>query len=90
MNGTVIFIGANSITKDLLNETFEDCHLEYLGGHLHTLILNEQKYLLDIKEIRALQACFIIFGIISNDKNRVGNIALEFFPKSLDKSEKGD
>ena len=80
MKGSVKIIGTNPTTKSLQDKEFENCSIESLGK-LHDLYLNEEKYLFDIKGCHFQNDLVVLFGIISDDENFVGNIALEFFPK---------
>jgi hypothetical protein len=84
MKGSIKVIGTNSITEHLQNQIFENCILQS-EGKVHSIFLNNEKYLLDIKETRFNENFILIFGIISDDSKFVGNIALEFYSeKNLD------
>jgi hypothetical protein len=84
MKGSIKVIGTNSITEHLQNQIFENCILQS-EGKVHSIFLNNEKYLLDIKETRFNENFILIFGIISDDSKFVGNIALEFYlEKNLD------
>jgi len=84
MKGSIKVIGTNSITEHLQNQIFENCILQN-EGKVHSIFLNNEKYLLDIKETRFNENFILIFGIISDDSKFVGNIALEFYSeKNLD------
>ena len=79
MKGSVKVVGTNSITEFLRNKTFDQSYLES-KGKIHNLHLNNQKYLLDIKESYFHPDFVLILGMISDDTDFVGNIALEFYP----------
>ena len=80
MKGSIKIIGTNDITKHLQDQIFEDCVLQS-GGKIHSLFLNDKKYLLDIKESHFNHDFILIYGIISDDAEFVGNIALQFYPE---------
>jgi hypothetical protein len=79
MKGSVKIVGTNSITKHLQNQTFDNSSLES-KGKIHDFYLNDKKYLLDIKENYFHSDFILILGMISDDIDFVGNIALEFYP----------
>lgn len=79
MKGSIKIIGTNNITKHLQNQIFENCVLQS-EGKIHSLFLNDKKYLLDIKESNFNDSFISIYGIISDDSKFVGNIALQFYP----------
>ena len=84
MKGSIKIVGTNDITKHFQNLIFENCVLQS-EGKIHSLFLNDKKYLLDIKESRFHHDYILIYGIISDDVEFVGNIALRFYPeKHLD------
>lgn len=80
MKGLIKIIGTNTATKSLQSKEFENCRIESFGK-LNDLYLNEEKYFFEIKGCHFEPDCVTLFGIISDDKNFVGNIALEFYPK---------
>lgn len=80
MKGSVKIVGTNSTTKHLQNILFENSSLE-TKGKLHDLYLNNEKYLLDIKETYFHEKYLMVFGVISDDDKFVGNVALEFHQK---------
>jgi len=79
MKGSVKVVGTNSITEFLRNKTFDESYLEG-KGKVHNLHLNNQRYLLDIIESYFHDNFILILGMISDDTEFVGNIALEFYP----------
>jgi hypothetical protein len=79
MKGSIKIVGTNSTTKHLQNILFENCLLE-TKGKIHDLYLNDKKYFLDIKETYFHENFLLVFGMISDDTDFVGNIALEFYP----------
>ena len=79
MKGSVKVVGTNSITEFLRNKTFDESYLASKGP-IHDLHLNSLKYLLDIKETHFHEDFLLVFGMISDDTDFVGNIALEFYP----------
>jgi hypothetical protein len=79
MKGSVKIVGTNSITKHLQDQTFDNSSLES-KGKIHNFYLNDKKYLLDIKESYFHADFILILGMISDDTDFVGNIALEFYP----------
>jgi len=90
MNGSIKIIGTNEITRHLQDQVFKKCTLQS-DSKLHSLFLDNKKYLLDIKEICFNCNFVLIYGVISDDEAFVGNIALEFYPvrnENLDLSAK--
>jgi hypothetical protein len=80
MKGLITIIGTNDITKHLQDQIFKDCVLRS-GGIIHLLFLNGKKYFLDIKDSNFYDDFVLIHGIISDDYEFVGNIALQFYPE---------
>lgn len=83
MLGTVKIIGANSESKNLKDKIFNNCELKFNNG-IHELILNNKKYLLDLKKTYILCGHLVLEGFISDDSTSVGRISLKFIPKNLD------
>lgn len=79
MKGSVKIVGTNSITRHLQNQTFDNSSIE-TKGKIHDFYLNDKKYFLDIKESYFHPNFVLIFGMISDDAEFVGNIGLEFYP----------
>lgn len=83
MKGFVEIIGINSSFKELKNESFNNCELKFNNG-IHELILNNKKYILDLKKTYILCDHLVLEGFISDDSTSVGRISLKFIPKNLD------
>jgi len=79
MKGLIKIIGTNDATKLLMGLEFKDSSLLH-NGKLHTCLLNGRGYLLDIKQTTNYDTHLMIHGMISDDENFAGNIALEFYP----------
>lgn len=80
MIGSIEIVGTNQATKDLSGKIFNDVDI-ICDGTLHRLALNDKKYLLDIKSTHIYSDHILIFGMLSDDENYVGNIAFIFRPK---------
>jgi hypothetical protein len=81
MTGSLNILATNQITEKFSSQSFKNSSLCFEDG-IHTLFLNNKKYILDIKKTFFLDEKIIIEGIISDDEFSVGRIAFEFFPEN--------
>jgi hypothetical protein len=81
MTGSIYIVGTNEATKKLSGEKFDDVTISR-NDAIHKIILNDKKYLLDIKKTYINDDHMLIFGNLSDDENWAGNIAFEFVPKN--------
>ena len=86
MKGSIEIVGTNQATQELNGKHFEDVIIS-CEGTLHKLFLNNKNYLLDIKSTHFHADHVLIFGMLSDDENYVGNIAFTFSPKNNVDSE---
>ena len=81
---SVIFkvVGTNKTTEHLMGK---EASLGYTRkGPRHVvreLFFEDQRYILDEKSIDFLPDCVLIHGLLSDDKENVGRVALEFKPQ---------
>lgn len=88
MTGSIYIVGTNEATYKLSGEKFDDVEISR-NAAIHQIILNDKKYLLDIKKTYINDDHMLIFGNLSDDENWAGNIAFEFFPQNnIDTSSK--
>jgi hypothetical protein len=86
MTGSIYIVGTNEATKKLSGEKFDDVTISR-NDAIHKIILNDKKYLLDIKKTYIYDDHMLIFCNLRDDENWAGNIAFEFVPNnSIDTS----
>ena len=81
MKGSITIVGTNKATQNFIGESFNNAEITR-NGILHKIILNDKKYLLDIKSTYIYDDYMLIFGNLSDDQSMVGNIAFEFHPQN--------
>jgi hypothetical protein len=81
---SVIFkvVGANKTTEHLMGK---EALLGYTRkGPRHVvreLLFGDERYILDEKSVDFLPDCVLIHGLLSDDKENVGRVALKFEPQ---------
>jgi len=81
---SVIFkvVGTNKTTEHLMGEEASLGHTRKGPRHVvRELLFGDQRYILDEKRVDFLPDCVLIHGMLSDDKENVGRVALEFKPQ---------
>ena len=81
---SVIFkvVGTNKTTEHLMGKEASLGHTRKGPRHVvRELLFGDQRYILDEKSIDFLPNCVLIHGMLSDDKENVGRVALEFKPQ---------
>ena len=81
---SVIFkvVGTNKTTEHLMGEEASLGHTRKGPRHVvRELLFGDQRYILDEKRVDFLPDCVLIHGLLSDDKENVGRVALEFKPQ---------
>lgn len=81
MKGKLTIIGANDVTKYLLNQEayYESLFIDK-SVSISQLKINDQTFLFDAKNVEFLEDSAIINGMISDDSGFAGNVTLLFKP----------
>jgi len=82
MSVTFKVVGSNKTTEHLIGKEAEMGHTRKgPSTTLRELFFDDKKYLFDEKSVDFLPNCVLIHGFLSDDKENVGKIALQFQPK---------
>jgi len=82
MSVTFKVVGSNKTTEHLMGKEAEMGHTRKgPSTTLRELFFDDKKYLFDEKSVDFLPNCVLIHGFLSDDKENVGKIALQFQPK---------
>lgn len=81
MKGSIYIVGTNEATRKLSGKKFDNVEISR-NAAIHKIILNDKKYLLDIKTTHIDDDHMLIFGNLSDDENWAGNIVFEFSPQN--------
>ena len=73
-------VGTNQATEHLMGETAS--LTQTFVGSMRELAFGEKKYLFDEKSVDFLSQCVVVNGLLSDNKENVGRIALEFIPQN--------
>lgn len=77
-------VGANKATEHLMGK---EAHMGFIRKGPRSLVrelyFGEKKYILDEKSVDFFPECVLVHGLLSDDKQNVGNIALEFKPQKI-------
>ena len=81
---SVIFkvVGTNKTTEHLMGKEASLGHTRKGPRHVvRELFFKNDRYILDEKSVDFLPDCVLIHGMLSDDKENVGRVALEFKPQ---------
>ena len=73
-------VGTNQATEHLMGETAS--LTQKFVGSMRELTFGEEKYFFDEKSVDFLRSCVVVNGFLSDDKENVGRVALEFIPQN--------
>ena len=76
-------IGTNSSTKHLDGKIMSgDCGFLIKTGFLKELILDDQKFIFDVKSIELIDSNVFLKGFISDEKKNVGRVVMKYLSKT--------
>ncbi len=73
-------VGVNLVTEHLMGQTASLS--KKFAGSMRELTFGEKKYFFDEKSVDFLAQCVVVNGLLSDDKENVGRVALEFIPQN--------
>tara|TARA_R100000152_G_C6780517_1_gene213417 strand:- start:336 stop:1061 length:726 start_codon:yes stop_codon:yes gene_type:complete len=84
MNAKFKVVGTNQSTNHLIGKeaSLTQSYQKKEHGLLRELMIEDKKYLLDEKSVDFLPSFVLIHGLLSDDKENVGRVALEFTPQN--------
>jgi hypothetical protein len=77
-------VGTNELTSHLMGKeaSLTQSHQKQEHGLMRQLEIEGKKYLLDEKSVDFLPSFVLIHGLLSDDEENVGRVALEFIPQN--------
>ena len=77
-------VGTNELTSHLMGKeaSLTQSHQKQEYGLMRQLEIEGKKYLLDEKSVDFLPSFVLIHGLLSDDEENVGRVALEFIPQN--------
>ena len=76
-------VGANNLTKHLMNE--EGSLIKTYnrnGATIREILFNNEIHFFDEKNVDFLPTAVVVWGWLSDNKSKVGRIALKFIPEN--------
>ncbi len=75
-------IGTNNSTKHLDGKILSgDCGFLIKTGFLKELVLDDQKFIFDVKSIELIDFDVFLKGFISDENKNVGRVVMKYLPK---------
>ena len=86
MNAKFKVVGANKTTEHLMGKeaSLKQSYSKPATGHglMRELLFDDEIYLFDEKSVDFLPQCVLVHGLLSDNKENVGKVALEFTPQN--------